>query len=107
MNECFEGSDFIGNAALSRDRGLSGREFLDRMKEDFLLIRSFPTELRWFAHDADDESFLLQEAREVFDRPEPAEDHRRAFLHACIERMAAPKNTDTERDEPVTSSDRA
>ena len=65
MNECFEGSEFIGNAALSRDAGMPSNAFLDRMEEDFMLIRAFPNELRWFVHDLDDESFLMQEARDV------------------------------------------
>jgi hypothetical protein len=103
MNECFEGSEFIGNAALSRDAGMPATAFLDRMEEDFVLIRAFPNELRWFVHDADDESFLLQEAREVFDHPEPAEDHRRAFLQACVDRMAAPEATEREKSEPVAT----
>ncbi len=101
MNECFEGSEFIGNAALSRDAGMPATAFLDRMEEDFVLIRAFPNELRWFVHDADDESFLLHETSEVFDHPEPADDHRRAFLHACVERMAAPEASDRENSEPV------
>jgi len=94
MNECFEASDFIGNAALSRDAGMPPDAFLGRMEEDFIAIRAFPNELRWFAHDPDDESFLLNQAREVFEHPEPAEAHRRAFLQACVERMAAPDESD-------------
>jgi hypothetical protein len=106
MNECFEASEFIGNAALSRDAGMPASAFLDRMEEDFVLIHAFPNELRWFAHDADDESFLLRETREVFDHPLPASDHRRAFLHACVERMAAPETTDAEPSEPVAIPDK-
>lgn len=94
MSECFEASDFISNAALSRDAGMSPEAFLGRMADDFIAIRAFPTELRWFAHDPDDESFLLNEAREVFKHPEPAEAHRRAFLQACVERMAEPEKVD-------------
>jgi hypothetical protein len=94
LDECFEGSDFIGHAALSRDAGMSGDAFLDRMEQDFLVIRAFPTDLRWFAHDQDDELFLLNEAREVFAHPEPAENHQRAFLNACVDRMAEPENAD-------------
>jgi hypothetical protein len=100
MNECFEGSEFIGNAALSRDAGMARKVFLDRMEEDFVLIRAFPNELRWFVHDSDDESFLLHEAREVFDHPARAEDHRRAFLHACVDRMAGTDNPDTDTAQP-------
>jgi len=100
MNECFEGSDFIGNAALSRDRGMAAAAFLGRMEEDFVAIRAFPNELRWFAHDPDDEVFLLNEAREVFNHPEPAASHRRAFLQACVDRMVEPENADAKPHSP-------
>ena len=88
MAECFEGSDFIANAALSRDAGMSSEAFIDRMEQDFVAIQSFPSELRWFVHDADDEAFLLDSAREVFTRPGAAESHRQTFLQACVERMS-------------------
>jgi hypothetical protein len=94
LDECFEGSDFIGNAALSRDAGMSSDAFLGRMEEDFVAIRAFPNDLRWFAHDPDDELFLLNEAREVFAHPEPAAAHRLAFLQACVARMAEPDDAD-------------
>jgi hypothetical protein len=88
LAECFEGSDFIANAARSRDAGMSGEAFLGRMKQDFEAIRSFPSDLRWFVHDADDEAFLLSEAGEVFAHPDAVESHRQTFLHACVDRMA-------------------
>jgi hypothetical protein len=88
MTECFEGSDFIANAALSRDAGMSSEAFLGRMEEDFVAIQTFPSELRWFVHDDDDEIFLLSEAREVFFHPAAADSHRRMFLQACVERMS-------------------
>jgi hypothetical protein len=90
MNECFEASDFIRNAALSRDAGVRSEAFLGRMTDDFYVIGSFPADLRWFAHDADDEAFLLAEARAVFERPASAEVHRAEFLRVCIGRMGAP-----------------
>jgi hypothetical protein len=89
MNECFEASDFIRNAALSRDGGVRSEVFLGRMEDDFSAMGSFPPQLRWFAHDPDDEAFLLAEARAVFERPAAAETHRVEFLRACIERMTA------------------
>jgi hypothetical protein len=94
LSECFEGSDFIGNAALSRDAGMAGDAFIERMEQDFAVIHAFPNELRWFVHDADDESFLLSEARDVFEHPAAPDGHRRAFLEACIERMAAMPSAD-------------
>jgi hypothetical protein len=89
LAECFEGSDFIANAARSRDAGMSGEAFLGRMREDFEAIRSVPSDLRWFVHDVDDEAFLLAEAREVFAHPGAVESHRQMFLQACVDRMAA------------------
>lgn len=96
LDECYEGADFIGNAALSRDAGMPADDFLGRMRDDFVAIRAFPNDLRWFVHDPEDEVFLLGEAREVFDRPEPAANHRLAFLQACVERMAPPADDEEE-----------
>jgi len=90
LTECLEGSDFIGNAALARDAGMTGRRFIERMQQDFMTIHAFPQQLRWFAHDHDDEAFLTEAARAVFEQPAPPEQHRRAFLEMCFERMADP-----------------
>jgi hypothetical protein len=87
MEECLEGSDFIRNAALSRDAGVSADTFLDRMSEDFLVIRAFPAELRWFVHDAGDEMFLAKEARFVFEQPSSPGDQSAHFLRVCVDRM--------------------
>jgi hypothetical protein len=84
--ECFEGSDFIANAALARDNGMSRRAFLDRLEEDFLLIRAYPPALRWFARDAEDERLLFDAAAEVFDAPRRPDVHRARFLELCFER---------------------
>jgi len=86
VEDCFEGSDFIANAAAARENGMTREAFLNRMDEDFQLIRAFPPALRWFAHDEDDARFLLQSAREVFDAPDVPEGHRAHFLAACLAR---------------------
>ncbi len=86
--ECIEGSDFIGNAAASRDNGLSREAFLDRMEGDFVAIRAFPAALRWFVKDVDDENFLRSAAEDVYDRPKAPDRHRAAFFAACISRSA-------------------
>ena len=87
MEECLEASDFIRNAALSRNAGVSADAFLDRMSEDFLVIRTFPAELRWFVHDAGDEMFLAKEARFVFEQPSSPDDQSAHFLRICVDRM--------------------
>lgn len=87
MDECLEGSDFIRNAALSRDAGIRADAFMGRMQGDFIAIRAFPAELRWFVHDEDDEQFLSEQVRAVFEQPSDPDDHRLRFLRACIDRM--------------------
>jgi hypothetical protein len=86
LEECLEGSDFIRNAALSRDNGISGIEFLGRMRSDIMLIQAFPPELRWFVQDEEDETLLLTHAALVFDEPKAPETHQSSFLQACLER---------------------
>jgi len=87
--ECFEGSDFIANAAHARENGMSRSAFMDRLEEDLQLIQAYPPQLRWFAKDEADERFLVDSARQVFDAPEPPERHRARFLAACFTRGTA------------------
>jgi hypothetical protein len=89
VTECFEASDFIANAALARENGITREAFLDRLEEDFMVIQAFPPALRWFAKDHDDEAFLLAAARSVFDAPLAPEAHRANFLAACFARSTA------------------
>jgi hypothetical protein len=84
--ECREGSDFIRNAALSRDGGASREFFVGRLEEDLLTIRAFPPALRWFVHNPDDEVFLRSEVEAVFDAPLSSELHRAGFLERCTQR---------------------
>lgn len=86
VEECFEGSDFIANAARARENGMSRSAFLARMQDDFQLIHAYPPALRWFAKDDDDERFLLDAARAVFDSPDTPDGHRVRFLEACFAR---------------------
>ncbi len=88
VGECLEGADFIVNAAIARDNGVSRRAFVGRLEEDLTLIHAFPAELRWFAKDEDDERFLHGSVEVVFDAPASPEDHRANFLRACFERLA-------------------
>ena len=83
-NECSEGSEFIRNAALSRDNGLSRDDYLSQLRGDLQSIRAFPPELRWFVQDEEDEALLISAAIDVFDDPHPPDQHRRAFLQRCL-----------------------
>jgi|SRR5438105_7165239 len=87
VSDCLEASDFIANAALSRDNGMTRDAFIERLNGDFAAIRAFPRELRWFVRDEDDERFLEDAAEHVFDVPSTPADHRRLFLQACFERL--------------------
>ena len=87
LADCLEGSDFIANAARARDNGMTRAAFLGRLSEDFVAIRAFPAELRWFVKDDDDERFLESAAVTVFDAPLEPSVHRAAFLRACFDRL--------------------
>ncbi|MBI1395887.1 MAG: hypothetical protein GC151_07890 [Betaproteobacteria bacterium] len=87
VRECQEGRDFIRNAALSRDQGLSREEFIGRMHEDIERIQVFPPDLRWFVQDAEDEQLLVTAAERVFDSPTEPEQHGDDFLRACFARI--------------------
>lgn len=87
VEECAEAATFIGNAARARDAGMSRDDFLARMEADFQVIRGFPREMRWFAANEDDERFLLDAAREVFDHPLAPEAHAARFARACVGRL--------------------
>ena len=89
VSECFEGSDFIANAALARANGISREEFLAQMQDDFVMIQVYPPQLRWFAKDGEDERFLYESAEQVFDSPQDPEQHRARFLAACFARAPA------------------
>lgn len=84
--ECREGSDFIRNAALARDSGVSREFFVGRLEDDLAAIQAFPAALRWFAHDAGDADFLRSEVHAVFDDPAASEQHRDGFLERCARR---------------------
>ena len=87
--ECREGGDFIRNAALARDAGYTREFFVGRLEEDFVMIRAFPPDLRWFVRDSGDEEFLRGEVEAVFGAPASGEQHRAGFLERCITRSAS------------------
>jgi hypothetical protein len=82
--ECAEGGEFIRNAALARDMGITREFFIAKLEEDLVLIRAFPPELRWFAQDDEDELFLSERAAQVFDAPRKPHEHEAAFVRECL-----------------------
>jgi len=86
--ECSEGSDFVRNAALSRNNGMDGTRFISAALADFETIKSFPPQLRWFVQDEQDEAYLLKAITDVFEFPREPDAHQQAFLAGCLERAA-------------------
>lgn len=82
--DCREGADFIGNAARSRDNGMSAARFVARLDEDLVLIQSVAPDLRWFARDDDDARFLRGAVLRVFEEPALPELHGATFLDECM-----------------------
>ncbi len=85
--ECREAADFIRNAARSRDAGMSRAAFVQRLHDDFEVVRAFPPALRWFVRNEGDEAFLAREVAAVFDAPAASERHRALFLERCLARL--------------------
>ena len=84
MAECTDGGEFIRNAALARDNGMTREIFVDKLTEDLVMIQSFPPQLRWFVQDSGDEKLLSEAVFKVFDEPLTAEQHESSFIGACL-----------------------
>ena len=91
--ECNEGGEFIRNAALARDNGMTREFFVDKLTEDLIMIQSFPPQLRWFVQDSGDEKLLSEAVFKVFDEPMTAEQHESSFIGACIQTAEAGDGT--------------
>lgn len=101
--DCREGADFIANAARSRDNGMSGEAFKDRLEADLVAIRSFAPALRWFARDEEDAQLLRDWVDRVFgDKPTPSRVHGE-FLAACRDEivLARARRDDAARARPA------
>jgi hypothetical protein len=88
LEECREGGDFIRNAALSRDNGISRDFFMSRLAGDLEAIRSFPLQLRWFVRSEQDEALLTAAAASVFDAPQKPRRHEIEFVDECMQSPA-------------------
>ena len=87
--ECTEGGEFIRNAALARDNGVTREFFVNKLVEDLIVIQSFPPQLRWFVQDSGDEKLLSEAVFKVFDEPTKAEQHEASFVSACMQTAGA------------------
>jgi len=84
FDECREAGEFIRNAALSRDNGISRDYFMSRLAEDLVTIKAFPPQLRWFVYNEQDERLLSDAAARVFDAPQPPRRHEIEFVDECM-----------------------
>ena len=84
-DECTEGGEFIRNAALARDNGITREFFVNKLAEDLAMIQSYPPAMRWFVQDSGDEQFLSEAVLKVFDEPVEAEQHEASFIGACLQ----------------------
>lgn len=82
-SDCVEGAHFVRNAAMSRDNGMSARQFIDRLDEDLSVVMAMPPRARWFVYSDVEERLLRHAVDRVFDSPQDAEVHRAEFLAAC------------------------
>ena len=85
LAECNVGGEFIHNAALARDNGVTREFFVNKFAEDLIMIKSFPPQLRWFVEDSGDEKLLSDAVFKVFDEPMKAEQHEASFVSACTQ----------------------
>ena len=85
LAECTEGGEFIRNAALARDNGVTREFFVNKLVEDLIMIQSFSPQLRWFVQDSGDEKLLSDAVLKVFDEPMKAEQHEASFVSACTQ----------------------
>ncbi len=84
IQECAEGSDYIRNAALSRDGGMSEHAFMEVFDTDLVMLMAIPPTLRWFVQDDEDAEFLRAALHEVFRRPRDPETHAQTFAEVCL-----------------------
>lgn len=83
-DECHQAAQFIGNAALSRQNGMSKERFVGRLDDDLMVLSSMPPERRWFVHGDAEARFLRDAVLDVFDTPRAPRDHAEGFLTNCL-----------------------
>lgn len=90
--ECQEGSDFIKNAALSRDNGYTQKKIVGRFDEDVMVLSGVDPQKRWFIRSPGAILFLRQALLAVFQTPRSPLEQSRAFLAACKEQVLKPED---------------
>ena len=82
--ECSEGADYIRNAALSRDGGMSEIAFMEVFDTDLVMLMAVPPTLRWFVQDDEDADFLRSSLHDVFRKPRNPDKHAEEFAEVCL-----------------------
>lgn len=92
IQECQEGSDFIKNAALSRDNGYTQKKIVGRFDEDVMVLSGMDPEKRWFVRSPEAIKFLRQALTDVFTQKGKARDQAAAFLKSCLTHVLIPND---------------
>ncbi|MGH1360366.1 MAG: hypothetical protein ACRBC3_16530 [Burkholderiaceae bacterium] len=81
--DCAAAGAFILAGARARDRGVSAKSFMTRLRADLLKLGAEPPDTRWFLHTEAEASLLHSAARDIFSRPTAPATHYREFLAQC------------------------
>lgn len=87
--ECHEASDFIRNAALSRDNGYSKKFLLGRFDDDMMVLSGMDPQKRWFVRSKGATQFLRQALHDVFVVKRKPGDQAGIFLRSCMAHVLA------------------
>lgn len=88
--ECHEGSDFIKNAALSRDNGYSGERLVQQFDDDIMVLSGMDPQKRWFVRSPGATQFLRQALADVFAVRRKPKDGAAVFLRSCMAHVLTP-----------------
>ncbi len=87
--ECHEASDFIRNAASSRDNGYSKKFLLGRFDDDMMVLSGMDPQKRWFVRSKGATQFLRQALHDVFVVKRKPGDQAGIFLRSCMAHVLA------------------
>ncbi len=85
QRECEEATDFIRNAALSRNNGYTKQKIVGLFDDNVTVLSGMDPEKRWFVRSPGATRFLRDALTLVFDVPGRPGEHAARFLESCLE----------------------
>lgn len=85
QRECEEATDFIRNAALSRNNGYTKQKIVGLFDDNVTVLSSMDPEKRWFVRSPGATRFLRDTLVIVFDAPGRPGEHAARFLESCLD----------------------